>query len=170
MQGSETLTELLEQAISYRNSVVHVVTRIVEDPNLAEDIYQDSFLKLIEHPEGYDPAKSKFKRWFFNLARGKALDYWKRASVKRLHHIDLENHAELYGDEVEKKELLEMLRSNIEKLPQKKGAVLLLHYCFEMPCQDIANIFGSGTDVIYWHINQAKEVIRKQLEGKIQAA
>lgn len=44
---------------------------------VAEDLSQDAFLKLVEKIESYDPKKGKFVVWFWQMVRNMLIDYYR---------------------------------------------------------------------------------------------
>ncbi|UVI30981.1 RNA polymerase sigma factor [Paenibacillus spongiae] len=61
--------------------------RLLQDEKLAEDIVQETFLKIYQQgKKGYVPEK--FKPWMYKIATNSCKDYWKKASTKREHCTD----------------------------------------------------------------------------------
>lgn len=58
----------------YGRALYGVIVRIVKEPGLAEEILQDTFMKLWTKIERYDPDKSVLFTWLMSVARNSALD------------------------------------------------------------------------------------------------
>lgn len=58
----------------YASSLLGVITRIVKYDEVAEDILQDTFLKIWKSVGQYDPSKGRLFTWMVNLARNTAID------------------------------------------------------------------------------------------------
>jgi RNA polymerase sigma-70 factor, ECF subfamily len=58
----------------YADSLFGVVSRIVGDDQIAEDILQKTMLKIWNGIDGFDPAKASFFTWMSVIARNTALD------------------------------------------------------------------------------------------------
>ena len=71
--------------------------RRVGDRQLAEDILQDAFIKVIDRPEGA-PADESVVPWFYRLLRNAAIDQFRRrgAAARAVEAFarELETHAE----------------------------------------------------------------------------
>ena len=81
--SEETLVELLNQqntkafGILYDNysaALYGIILRIVDTQEIAEDVLQESFVKIWKNFSQYDPAKGKLFTWMVNLTRNLAID------------------------------------------------------------------------------------------------
>ncbi|HWP99541.1 MAG TPA: sigma-70 family RNA polymerase sigma factor, partial [Vicinamibacterales bacterium] len=61
----------------YERPVLSLVTRLVRDPALAEDVAQESFLKAFQALASFD-ARRRFSSWLFRIAHHAALDALRR--------------------------------------------------------------------------------------------
>lgn len=59
---------------NYSAALFGVVSRIVNSEELAQDILQESFIKIWKSIEGYDPSKGRLFTWMLNIARNTAID------------------------------------------------------------------------------------------------
>jgi RNA polymerase sigma-70 factor (ECF subfamily) len=58
--------------------------RSLGDAKAAEDVAQDAFLQLWQHPDGFDPARAPLKSYLFGIAAKRATDWWRhRAREER---------------------------------------------------------------------------------------
>ena len=48
------------------------------DPDIAEDIAAEAFLKAARAFDRFDPARAKFSTWVVSIARNCLIDYWKK--------------------------------------------------------------------------------------------
>lgn len=62
----------------YGRPIYGVGLRYLDDPDLAQDLVQDVFLKLWRRAETYLPAKGSFSAWIFTIARRSAIDLQRR--------------------------------------------------------------------------------------------
>jgi RNA polymerase sigma factor (sigma-70 family) len=56
-------------------SLYGVIRQIVKDEDLAQDILQESFLKIWNASSTYDPVKSRLFTWMLNISRNHAIDH-----------------------------------------------------------------------------------------------
>ena len=52
----------------YKNNLIYFITRYVKDPEIAEDIFQDCLLYLLENKEKYD-FKYSLKTYLYTIAK-----------------------------------------------------------------------------------------------------
>ncbi len=64
----------------YSKVMFGLILKVVKKPELAEEVLQDSFLKVWEKSSLYDPEKGKFLTWMLNIGRNTAID---RIRLKR---------------------------------------------------------------------------------------
>jgi RNA polymerase sigma-70 factor (ECF subfamily) len=71
----------------YESPLLRYVTRIVCDEALAQDIVQDSFLKLLRKWDGPMEEGARISSWLYRVAHNRAVDAVRRQSRRRsLHH------------------------------------------------------------------------------------
>lgn len=58
----------------YGDALYGVVLRIVQAREIAEDVMQDTFVKVWKHADSYNPAKGRIFTWLVNIARHTAID------------------------------------------------------------------------------------------------
>ncbi|WP_420583051.1 RNA polymerase sigma factor [Reichenbachiella sp.] len=59
---------------NYSAALYGVVSRIVIDQDIADEVLQDAFLKIYQKINSFDPAKGKLFTWMLNLSRNLAID------------------------------------------------------------------------------------------------
>lgn len=59
---------------AYAPTLFGVVLRIVQSEEIAEDVLQETFVKVWKHGSDYDPKKGTLFTWMLNIARRKAID------------------------------------------------------------------------------------------------
>lgn len=60
---------------NYSAALFGVISRIVKDNASAEDVLQESFVKIWRNIEQYDDCKGTFFTWMLNIARNASIDY-----------------------------------------------------------------------------------------------
>ena len=64
----------------YRNYVIFFISRYVKHIEIAEDIFQDVILYLLENHSAYNNSYS-FKSYIYTIAKSKALNYIKKNHI-----------------------------------------------------------------------------------------
>lgn len=76
-----------------------IIVRITRDRAAAEDILQETYIKVWNNAAGFDPGQSQPFAWLATIARNSAID-WRRAHYQR--KVKAEDSFELIEDEAEK--------------------------------------------------------------------
>src|SRR6201992_1364887 len=88
-QGRETaFRELIRR---YERPVFSLIFRMVRDRELAEDLAQDTFIKVLNHIDKYRP-EFKLSSWLFKIANNVAIDHLRRRQLDTI-SIDGSPHA-----------------------------------------------------------------------------
>jgi RNA polymerase sigma-70 factor (ECF subfamily) len=68
----------------YCGALNGVVQRFVKDPDAAEDVLQDTFVKIWKNCTTYDDTKGSFFTWMLNIARNTAIDHLRKQQKKTI--------------------------------------------------------------------------------------
>lgn len=142
----------------YGNDVLRMCSVYLGKQSLAEDAFQDVFVKVMTKPGSFR-GESEVKYWLLSIARNVCLDYLKSSYMKRTSFLgDLLDRTKpqseekkrvhpLPGNQVEDR-LVERLDTStplldaVQKLPAKYKDVILLRFYFDMDNGQIANQLG----------------------------
>ncbi|WP_296702563.1 RNA polymerase sigma factor [Algoriphagus sp.] len=58
----------------YSRALFAVISRIVHDSDIAEEVFHDSFVKIIKKIDFYDESKGRLYTWMANICRNSAID------------------------------------------------------------------------------------------------
>lgn len=73
--------------LRHQRAVLRMAIRFVRDPDLAEDVVQDAFIKAYEKIHLFE-ARASFKSWLFQIAANTARN---KIRERREGHVDVEN-------------------------------------------------------------------------------
>ncbi|MBU2994990.1 RNA polymerase sigma factor [Cellulophaga baltica] len=91
----ELLQERNEKAISllyenYSDTLYGVAFKVVKDEAIAQDVLQESFVKIWKKADTYDPKKAKLFTWLFRITRNTAIDKLRSAKKKTEKEIQID--------------------------------------------------------------------------------
>ncbi|HET7275252.1 MAG TPA: sigma-70 family RNA polymerase sigma factor [Longimicrobiaceae bacterium] len=174
--GSEAAyRELLDR---YQRPVFSLVYRMVRDRELAEDIAQETFVKVFNSIDRYDP-KYKFSSWIFKIASNLSIDNLRKRGPEMVSlegsrnartademestRITVESRGENPEEFLEAKELGTEIEAAIGSLrPDYRTAVILRHV-EGRPYEEIAEIMGVPLGTVKTYIHRARSELRETL-------
>ncbi len=84
-QDAAVIGELYD---AYGSALYGVVLRIVQSPELAQQVLQDTFLKIWRNAAQYDSSKGRLFTWMVNIARNTAIDATRTAHFRQHRKTD----------------------------------------------------------------------------------
>jgi RNA polymerase sigma-70 factor, ECF subfamily len=152
---SESLEILIR---SYLKPIYSFVYRYVGNKQEAEDITQETFVKIWRNLKKFDRSKS-FKTWIFQIAKNTALDVIKKK--KAIPFSEFENEegeniltetmkdpALLPTELLEKSDIARVLSGALEQLSSKYRMVLFLRYNDHFNFREIAESLGESINTV----------------------
>ena len=125
----ELLAERNEKAISllydnYSDTLFGVAYKVVKDEDLAQDVLQESFVKIWKKADTYDPTKAKLFTWLFRITRNTAIDKLRSIGTKSDKEIQIDV-SDVYnlGHNSVQPELMDV-QENLDKIEPKYQIVL----------------------------------------------
>ena len=177
VQGRETaFRELIGR---YERPVFSLIYRLVRDREHAEDLAQDTFIKVLNHLERYDPSY-KLSSWIFKIAHNTALDHLRKKRPETL-SIDGSPHArtaaeieattltpESHDENPEEFTASRELGVEIERAigllrPEYRTAIVLCHV-EGRPYDEIARIMDVPLGTVKTFIHRARKELMRELE------
>src|SRR6185436_16885760 len=71
----------------HRKPIYNFILRFVRDPAQAEDVMQDTFLRVIKGAEAYE-RQAKFTTWLYTIARNLCVDASRRGKHRKAASLD----------------------------------------------------------------------------------
>jgi RNA polymerase sigma factor (sigma-70 family) len=79
----------------YSGALLGVISRIVQQSEIAEDLLQETFVKIWNSAESYDSSKGRLFTWMINVARNIAIDKLRSKDFRNSHkNQDIENNVD----------------------------------------------------------------------------
>jgi RNA polymerase sigma-70 factor (ECF subfamily) len=162
-RGPEALGALIEL---YQHRLYRYLLRLVRDPAAAEDLFQQTWLRVMEKIHQYDSRRS-FDSWLFAVAHNLALDHLR---VKRPESLEEPETTIARGtDALEgllEWERAELLGSKMAQLPAIHREVLSLRFEEGMKLEEIAAVLAIPLSTVKSRLGRALESLRALLGVK----
>lgn len=170
MQGESAALEMLYQR--YASSVMGLAFKIVRDRALAEEVVQETFLRVWLRRAVYNPNRGHTLAWVLGIARNLAIDAWRRRQVRphvleseaeweRIQHIA--SQAPAVADAAHAMLLAQQLRAALDALPEAQRVVIELSYFQGLTRQEIAAVTGQPLGTIHTRARLALQKLRELL-------
>ena len=145
IQGSETCLETLIKR--HQQRLFSFIYSKVQDRNIAEDIFQDTFIKVIRTLKlGNYNEEGKFLPWVMRISQNLIIDYFRKSnrmpSFKKTDEFDIFSVISDGNLNAEKKiikeQILSDVRELIHELPEEQKEVLLMRIYKDMSFKEIS--------------------------------
>lgn len=148
----------------YRSNIYTTALRITGDEWTAEEILQDTFLKVWLHRASL-PELDNFGGWLYTIARNLTYNAVKHSQneKKKLLAVVKENISVYYQHTdylTEEKELNKILEQAIERLPSKQKMTYKLIKQQYMKREEVAKALSVSAETVKWNLDQAMRSIR----------
>lgn len=157
--------ELLD---SYKNQVFSLILRMVGNPQDAEDIAQETFIKAFRKLETYDPSYP-FITWLFRIAHNSSVDFLRARKPQAISIDDEDSPLEIEdkSDSVEAAVGQKLEREHIERLvaslPPLYREILLLQYQENLTGRELAEVLQIPEGTVKVRLFRAKALMRAKL-------
>lgn len=167
----------LEQLIEkHQNRVFAYILMVVKDKDLAEDIFQDTFIKVVNTlRSGSYKEEGKFLQWIMRIAHNLIIDHFrkeKRIPVmeNNFDDFDIFDTLSLKDPSAEEKMVNEQIKKDvrnlIEYLPEEQKQVLKMRHYADMSFKDIAEQTDVSINTALGRMRYALINLRKLISDK----
>ena len=169
-----TLKELSSQFIAGRRELTSFIFGLVRDSQVAEDIFQEVWIRLAEAAEHGQEIREPAK-WCRGVARNLILHHWReKRGAKVVADSRIIELAEKAFDEREAaggaSERKSALVDCVKTLPDKSRRVLELKYEKSLPGIEVANTVGTTYDAVMRTLSRIRQALARCVEKKLALA
>ena len=133
--------------------VYSIIVSIVKDDAATEDLMQETYIKMIENINQFDP-KRNFKSWLSTIARNLAIDYYRKSSHEQLIDITIEEEV-YYKSDAKNLDLEHEAFELLEILTDDERIIVLLRVFDEMSFKEISKIVNRPIGTVLWSYNNS---------------
>jgi RNA polymerase sigma-70 factor, ECF subfamily len=155
----------------YQNRVYRYLLRLTANDALADDLFQDTWLKVITRIHRYDERRP-FEPWLFSVARNVAIDHLRKTSPQSLDEPS--ESGESRGGQLAAAEpgtldrLLDherqaLLARRLAELPALYREALTLRFEEEMSFEEIADVLAAPLSTVKSRVQRALVLLRKRM-------
>lgn len=145
------------QDISYRYA-----RRICGDQDLARDIVQEAFMRVMRHHERFS-ADQSFRAWLLHIIRNLAIDALRRQKTRSA--VPYEDHLRLCSrlepsERMERNETSRRIAETLLEIPEKYREILVMREMDGVAAEEIAAIIGVDYGTTRWRLHKARNLFR----------
>lgn len=172
---NEAIAHLVDR---YSHRLYRYLLRLVGDTALAEDLLQDTWLRVMERLDRYNP-KHPFAVWLFVVARNCAIDALRRRArmeqrAEPRQRVEgppvdvieqLPDGAASLLDRLAEQDLHERVLSVFSALPLRYREVLTLRFHQELRIREIAQVLRIPLSTVKTRLDRGLALLRQRVEG-----
>lgn len=174
LQGNKSaISTLIDK---YNRRVRDYLRMMVKDDDVADDIAQETFIKVIKViDEGRYVDNGKFLSWVLRIAHNRALDYFRAQksnnsvseSSAGYNVLGTLRYAEnSIEDNIISNQTDQSIRDLVELLPEEQREVVMLRYYSDLSFKDIAEQTGVSINTALGRMRYALINLRKMIKEK----
>lgn len=156
--------------------VYSAALRVVGDTHLAEDIAQETFLRLWRQPEHYVSQRGKFVTWLLSVTRNRAIDQVRTRGRRRKHEMpaDAPEKAPPTDDltdpalAAQLSDQRRLVRQALASLPEEQQQVIQLAYFGGYTQQEIAEMLDQPLGTVKTRIRLGMQKLRAALGPQVR--
>lgn len=152
---------------NYAGALNGIITRMVEDAQLAEDILQDAFVKIWNNFGQYDTTKGRLFTWMINITRNLTIDTLRSKGYKKQQKISQdENSVSTYQDRSYSAEKFDTigLRKQLQNLKPDQKVIIDLAYFNGYTQDEISKEMGIPLGTVKTRMRTAIIELRKLIQ------
>jgi len=159
----------------YADHIYGLGLRLCDDPERAEDLVQETFLRALEAWDGFD-GRSKPSTWLYTIA-SRACRRMERRRAGQPRHVrgldqllpsgeavvDLPASGQTPLEWTERQEVVQAVRAAIDSLPIHFRLPLVLKEIEDLSVEDVAKVLGLKPATVKTRLHRARLLIREEL-------
>lgn len=174
LAGNEYSLEILINR--HKQKVFSYILLVVRDKHLADDIFQDAFIKVINTlRSGVYKEEGKFIQWVMRISHNLIIDHYRKA--KRFPAIetstedgDVFDNLRIVDDSIEDRMIMDQIYEDVRKLidylPDEQRDVLMMRHYSDMSFKEIAEQTDVSINTALGRMRYALINLRKLIESK----
>ena len=159
----------------HKDKIFTSIYLLVKDKFLAEDLFQDCFLKAIDKlNNGVYNEEGKFLPWMIRMAHNLCIDYFRK--VKRSPSIKTSDSDDIFDsfdfsecavdDKMIKGQTHERVRKMLDLLPEDQKEVIVMRHFANLSFKEISNITGTSINTSLGRMRYGLMNLRKLMAEK----
>jgi len=131
----------------------------------AEDLTQETFLKIVDNIDSFDEKKGNFSSWIWQIAKNNAKDYYRKKGrgeitvAEFIGKYDIsENNSLSLNDKLDAEKII----NSVKDLSEEEQTIFSLHYLSDLPYKEISEITNKPEGNLRVIIHRINEKIKSK--------
>jgi RNA polymerase sigma-70 factor (ECF subfamily) len=159
----------------HKNRIFAYILMIVKEKELAEDLFQDTFIKVINTiRSGSYKEEGKFIQWAMRIAHNLIIDYFRKSkripTIENRDDFDIFEKVRIPVESIEERIITEQIHKDVKKLidylPKEQREVLIMRHYGDMSFKDIAEVTNVSINTALGRMRYALINLRKLVDEK----
>lgn len=148
--------------VKYKDLIINISFSIVKDRNIAEEISQNIFLKILKIDKEVFPDNNELS-WIYTITKNQTIDYLRKQHT----NIDIDSIYEINDENNEIENIVEQDTYNkiIEGLEEKEREIISLKIISGMTFREIGEILEMPTTTVQWKYYKAMHTLELLLSN-----
>lgn len=166
----QAATELIHR---YQGLVRRFLRRLTGRDDLADDLAQDTFVRMLNYADRYDP-KYPMRTWLLTIARRLSINSGRRQgrmfTTEEFHGVQRTEEApDLLAERADENraQRAQLNRAMAQLTDSQRQAILLFHQQ-GLPVQEVAEVMGLPVGTVKSHLHRGRAAMKKLLGMEIQ--
>ena len=149
----------------YEEKLMRYARKFLSDKRDIEEIVQEVFIKSYINIKGFDSSR-KFSSWIYRIAHNELVNCIKKKRRNPLFYFDLDVlfphfiSKESIEEEINKKEVKEIINKCLDKISIKYKEPLFLYYFEELSYKEISDVLRIPISTVGVRIKRGKKIIK----------
>lgn len=160
----------------HRQSVYHIVYKIIRDTETTNDLVQETFMKAFASLATYR-SEYKFSTWLYRIAANCSIDFLRKKRIKALSldrqiqtadgtvSIEVPDNSFNPEQDLVRKQQRVNIEQAIQSLPDKYREVIIYRHKDDKSYDEIADLLDIPVGTVKARIFRARELLKKKLRG-----
>ncbi len=164
-------TDAFEELVSrHQRPVYNLALRFLSDSCEAEDIAQETFIRVFRAADTYTPD-AKFTTWLYTIVKNLCFNAIRKRQSATLVSIDEETAPEIASREddparsLEREQLRKMVSRAVNALPENLRIAVILQKFHGLSYEEIAAVLGCSVNAVKLRVHRAKDFLSRELAG-----
>jgi RNA polymerase sigma factor (sigma-70 family) len=155
----------------YRNSIYHLILKIIKSPEDAEDLTIETFAKAFDRLHQFSPEYA-FSTWLYKIASNTCIDFIRKKSIEK---VSLENEHLTITDNIKystssdpeteliKAQRTDQLQQAVNEMDELFARVITLRYFKEYSYEEMSKELGTPVSTIKVQLYRAKKILLNKI-------